>query len=156
MRKNSFFKALFFILTAILAGVLIFAGVILSIEGPKDPSFPKFMYIYFAFVAAIIIAIYSFFSVFVYRDAQKRGMDCWMWMCIVAFVPNLIGLIIYLVVRNKTNEGNRKCINCDAQISDKFKICPYCGTDQSMHCPQCGKQTSPDWNTCPYCSNKLK
>lgn len=156
MNKNSFFKFIFFLLTAALAGMLIFAGIMLVTEGPKEPDFPKFAYGYFALVITFIIAFFASVSVYVYKDAQKRGMEQWMWMCIAVFIPNLIGLIIYILARNKIIEGKCKCINCGSLISDKFEICPYCGTDLKMHCSQCGKQISPEWNTCPYCSNKLK
>lgn len=156
MNKNSFFKFIFFILVAIFACLFTMVGIMLATEGPKDPSFPKFMYAYFALAAFFIIAIFTAISVFVYRDSQKRGMDSWMWMCIAIFVPNLIGLIIYIIARNKIETDKHKCIKCGELISTEYKLCPYCGTDLSNHCSQCGKQISPDWSTCPYCSNKLK
>ena len=45
------------------------------------------------FVVSILIAIW------VYRDAERRGMNGVLWL-IVVLIANIIGLIIYLVVRS--------------------------------------------------------
>ena len=49
-------------------------------------------------------------GVFVYRDANARGMEPLLWTLLAVFAPGFIGLIVYLVVRR-----------------DHFKlICPQC------------------------------
>jgi len=45
----------------------------------------------------IIIAI--LIAIWVYRDAESRGMSGILWLLVVIFVPYFIGLIVYLVVR---------------------------------------------------------
>nr|MDO8082972.1 PLDc N-terminal domain-containing protein [Candidatus Freyarchaeota archaeon] len=50
-------------------------------------------------VAAIaVIAIWIVLAVWVYRDANERGMDAAIWLLIV-ILTGIIGLIIYLIVR---------------------------------------------------------
>lgn len=44
------------------------------------------------FIIAILLAIW------VYRDAESRGMNGVMWL-IILFIAGIIGLIIYLIVR---------------------------------------------------------
>ncbi len=44
------------------------------------------------FIVAILICVW------VYRDAQKRGMNATLWLIIV-LLTSILGLIIYLIVR---------------------------------------------------------
>jgi hypothetical protein len=48
------------------------------------------------FVAAFIVSI--LIAIWVYRDAESRGMSGVLWL-IVVLIAGIIGLIIYLVVR---------------------------------------------------------
>jgi RNA polymerase subunit RPABC4/transcription elongation factor Spt4 len=118
-----------------------------------DPPYPGIFRtpLYIIFIAAVISAL----AFFTYKDASKQGMDPWMWMTIVVFLPNFIGLIIYLIVRkNLTYE--KKCINCGKPVSGEFKLCPYCGAELNVRCPGCNREISSEWNVCPYCSMNLK
>ncbi len=80
----------------------------------------------------IFVVIQILLAVFVYKDSKKRGMEPILWTLIVFLVPNFIGLIIYLVVRNthKTNPymNNLKCRNCGTPIQKNWKVCPNCMT----------------------------
>lgn len=52
-------------------------------------------------VIAIIISVavvWIVLAVWVYRDANERGMDAAIWLLIV-LLTGIIGLIIYLIVR---------------------------------------------------------
>jgi putative membrane protein len=51
------------------------------------------------FIIAILLAIW------VYRDAESRGMNGVMWL-IILFIAGIIGLIIYLIVR-KDKTGSK-------------------------------------------------
>lgn len=80
----------------------------------------------------ISVLIQILLAVFVYKDSKKRGMEPILWTLIVIFVPNFIGLIIYLVVRS-THKGNPytnqlKCKNCGTVIQKNWKVCPKCMT----------------------------
>ena len=89
----------------------------------------------------------------VYRDALQRGMDPWLWATVAVFVPLLIGVVIYLIVRA---EAGAKCTNCGRQLQRGFRICPYCGHHQELRCPQCRAPVAADWNLCPQCGQSLK
>lgn len=73
----------------------------------------------FFFIIPIVI------SIFVYRDAQSRGMNGLVWALIVIFVPSYIGLIIYFIVRE--NEGTYECANCHRSVKSNQDYCPNCG-----------------------------
>jgi DNA-directed RNA polymerase subunit RPC12/RpoP len=156
MKRSSLFKVIYFILAGLI-GLLMLGFLGFGIAGKSiDPDFPTFMTFYFAIGALLAAAIISAISVFVYKDASKRGMDPWMWMTIAVFVPNLIGLIIYIIVRKNTNSYEYRCINCNKPVSSEFNVCPYCGSALNVRCPECGRKVSSEWTLCPYCSKKLK
>jgi RNA polymerase subunit RPABC4/transcription elongation factor Spt4 len=156
VKRKSYFKIIYWILISIIgAGLIAAAGVIVT--GQRiDPEFPISFMFYFIIVILAVIAFTAAISIFIYKDASRRNMDPWMWMTVVLFVPNLIGLIIYLIVR-KENSGNRKkCINCGKPVNFDYNICPYCGADLSLKCPECGREISSEWQLCPYCSKNLE
>jgi RNA polymerase subunit RPABC4/transcription elongation factor Spt4 len=102
---------------------------------------------------ALLVCIYVVVvAVLVHRDARKRGMDPWLWATVAAFVPYLIGVIIYLVARST---GGSPCIDCGRRIQRDFVVCPYCGTSQQTTCPDCRKIVRPDWKACPYCGRRM-
>ncbi|UCG51762.1 MAG: zinc ribbon domain-containing protein [Candidatus Latescibacterota bacterium] len=88
----------------------------------------------------------------VYRDAQKRGMDPYLWAAVAVFVPFFIGIIVYLVVRSN---GRAICDSCGEPIRSEYKVCPYCGQRRELLCPECSKAIAPEWKVCPYCEHKL-
>jgi len=105
--------------------------------------------------------------VWVYRDAESRGMNGALWALLI-FVGNVIGLIIYLIVRNEndiitaTNQQMQNfagktvaCSNCSAAVMQKYDYCPHCGSVMKSACPACGKKAESEWKVCPYCAEKL-
>lgn len=80
----------------------------------------------FWFVIWIIIAIW------VYRDAESRGMNGALWL-IVVIILGIVGLIIYLLVRagekGKKEEIKRICPQCGRVIKEDVKYCPNCGKE---------------------------
>jgi len=79
------------------------------------------------FVIGILILIW------VYQDAESRGMNGLLWAIIVFFL-SIVGLILYLVAR----EG--KISPPPQRIT---RVCPKCGTvlsEDAKFCPRCGKE----------------
>lgn len=80
----------------------------------------------------IIVSIFLFvilipvlLGVYVYKDADKRGMNPLLWVLIVVLVPGLIGFILYLIFRG-SNEGLRNCPNCNSVLDRNYDVCPNC------------------------------
>lgn len=159
--ETSKFKYLFWALIALIClPVLLFFikvfPLILS-EGAESFKNTIAMGSIFILIMVFIASIVFVIARFVYNDAKKRGMDPWLWMTVAIFIPNLIGLIIYLVARNSyVNIDNRQCINCGRTINKDFKLCPYCGKDLNNTCGQCGSTVDEAWKMCPYCGKDLK
>lgn len=49
----------------------------------------------------ILMTLPVVIAVYVYRDAEQRGMKPTVWMVVAAFVPLCLGLVVYLIVRMK-------------------------------------------------------
>ncbi len=102
-------------------------------------------------VAFLLLAI--LLGVYVYRDAGRRGMNALLWTLVVIFVPSLIGLIIYLLVRG--NYSDLRCPDCDTPITNQYAVCPRCGAKLRPACPACAMPVEPDWQVCPRCAQPL-
>ncbi|HLW80838.1 MAG TPA: zinc ribbon domain-containing protein [Candidatus Acidoferrales bacterium] len=122
---------------------------------PTDPDMGKwprwgqalFVYGIFLFVVALVALIG-----YVYGDAKRRGMRYVMWTLLAIFVPDLIGVILYFILRDPLPA---ECPGCHASVFAKFAFCPHCGTATRPVCPQCGKALEPAWVNCGYCGTKL-
>jgi hypothetical protein len=109
----------------------------------------------------VLIILWLFVIVWVYRDAERRKMSGVLWALFV-LVGNIIGLLIYLIVRNDSLPARQTeqivadpCPNCEKKVQQDFEFCPNCGTKLRITCPSCGKPTTAGWKVCPYCEAKL-
>ena len=108
----------------------------------------------------LMLGLWLVIIVWVFRDAERRGMSGLLWALLV-LVGNLIGLLIYLIVRSGNLPGqlevktSEPCANCGKNIAKKFVFCPYCGTRLKANCPSCEQPVSNDWRVCPQCGEKL-
>lgn len=70
-------------------------------------------------------------------DAEKRGMSGILWLLLV-LIGNVIGLLIYAIVRSETpvkrrtegaggSAGPEKCPGCGKAVDGSWKTCPACG-----------------------------
>lgn len=89
------------------------------------------------FVAVLVVVILV--AVWVYRDAEERDMNGALWL-IVVILTNIIGLIIYLVVRGdhpkkeakETTAGQPEgpfCPSCGDRLTEGDRFCSNCGHD---------------------------
>lgn len=108
----------------------------------------------------LLLILWIVVIAWVYRDAEKRGMNGVLWALLV-FIGNIIGLLIYLIVRSDNRSAPPKtvetyiCSNCKKSIQPQFKFCPSCGETLDDVCPKCKKPVKTDWKVCPDCGEKL-
>lgn len=112
--------------TAVLGGLLTFAGVILSIW--------------------VLMVFY------VNADAKRRQMNRLLWTLLVIFIPNAIGFIVYFLLRKPIAYP---CPKCRAPLQPEFVFCPACGLELAQKCPSCHKAVERGWLTCAFCGGKL-
>ena len=118
----------------------------------------------FSIVSLILLVIWIFVIVWVYRDAERRGMNGVLWALLV-FIGNLIGLLIYLIVRSNNGSAAKEaptsqptsqmCSKCQLPLSSTYVFCPSCGDRLRSDCPKCHKPIEKDWKVCPHCGEKL-
>ena len=119
-------------------------------------------YRHISFLSFVFLIIWIAVIVWVYRDAERRGMNGVLWALLV-FIGNVIGLLIYLIVRNDSSERPedkpgapaRSCPSCGKPLAEDFTFCPGCGFRLTGHtCDGCGKPMEPDWIVCPHCGRE--
>jgi hypothetical protein len=113
-----------------------------------NPWFPRTWGL--SFISFVLFLVWIAVVIWVYRDAERRDMNGVLWALLV-FLGNLIGLLIYLIVRSDPGKAPPK-----EAASQPFAYCPYCGAAMHSVCPGCGKPMEEDWKACPHCGHKLK
>ena len=81
--------------------------------------------LYFSILGVLFIFIPVMIGIYVYRDANTRGMNAPLWTLIAVLAPTFIGLIIYLIVR--TDHSTFQCPKCNQVLEASWEICPKCG-----------------------------
>lgn len=76
-----------------------------------------------AAVGTLIVA-WVFCLGYVYGDARRRGMPRVLWTLIAAFIPNLLGFLLYFALRQPIVSP---CTNCGQAVTAKQQFCPGCG-----------------------------
>lgn len=114
------------------------------------------------FLSLVLFAIWVVIIIWVYRDAERRGMNGVLWALLV-LIGNLIGLLIYLIVRSDAFQAppgrepsTRTCPNCQRSVASSFAYCPNCGSPLQPACPECKQQVETGWKACPHCGTKLE
>lgn len=108
---------------------------------------------YIIFILALFLVIPLIIGIYVYRDAQRRGMNAALWTIIAVLSPSALGLIIYLVVRSDQNR--LECPSCYAPVTNDYASCPQCGTPLKSRCTKCDYPLSPSWEHCPQCGESV-
>ena len=118
-------------------------------------------------ISLMLIVLWGAVLVWVYRDAEKRGMNGVLWLLLV-LIGNVIGLLIYAIVRSETPIKRPApvpppppepaaccppvvCPACAKPLAPGYTFCPYCGKNLKRTCPACGKPVEEDWKVCPSC-----
>jgi len=103
----------------------------------------------------LALALVSFMLGYVYKDAQRRGMNATLWTLLVLILSPaylLIGLIIYLLVREPLPYS---CPQCSATVNARFNFCPNCKYNLHPACPQCQREVADNDKFCPFCGVEL-
>ena len=125
-------------------------------------GFPPSWFVYQILPLGLLV-LWIAVILWVYRDAERRNMNGVLWGLLV-FVGNIIGLIIYLILRNEgiapqsstsSGPGSRLCPSCSVMVQPGFAFCPHCGSKVEAECPACRKPVSRKWKLCPFCGERL-
>ncbi|MFZ0640325.1 MAG: zinc ribbon domain-containing protein [Candidatus Acidiferrales bacterium] len=106
----------------------------------------------FNFLIPVIPLIVILFYGYIYGDAKRRGMRYVLWTLLAIFVPYIIGILLYFILRDPLPAD---CPSCHSPVLAKFTFCPNCGASVRPVCPQCGKTLDPAWTNCGYCGTRV-
>ncbi len=114
----------------------------------------------------IALLLHLALAIYVGFDANRRGMQGFLWGALVLFT-SIVGLVVYLIVCsgvfNQTTtlhpsqappppaSPGRECTGCHSPVEPEYKVCPYCGEELNRSCADCGKPILSGWKVCPYC-----
>jgi RNA polymerase subunit RPABC4/transcription elongation factor Spt4 len=140
-------------LAYVLAGIAYVAGY-LVMRYAAIPSDPKSVYwpeggkLLLCIVLPLIAVAYILLIGYVYGDSRRRLMRAWLWTLLAIFIPNLIGIILYFLLRDPMPFY---CSKCGASVKSAYTFCPNCAAALRPTCPQCGRAMERGWAHCPQC-----
>jgi len=166
-----------FVLTPLaLAPLGIFAGLAHGVRSigagswhfhPWFPLFPIWGFSLFFFVLWIVVLVW------VYKDAERRGMSGVLWALLV-FFGNLLGFLIFLIVRQdhpvSRGPGARKTTPPPASQAGapQAPAAPAAAAAapqaqaqaqapaEALACPSCKKPVEKSYAYCPHCGTALQ
>jgi hypothetical protein len=169
-----------FVMTPLMLAPLgIFTGLA---RGTREAFFngwhniPWFPFVPVWSFSLLFVIIWFAVILWVYKDAERRRMSGLLWALLV-FIGNLIGLLIYLIVRqdhpvcgergvpaipsepappDAAEKRPLTCPACKKAVEPNFVYCPHCGASLQQACPSCGKPKEIGWKVCPHCGAQLK
>lgn len=104
-------------------------------------------------VGMVPLAIYVLLLGYVWGDAKRRGMNHVLWTLLALFIPYVVGVIIYFVVREPVPVP---CPACGAKTPKGHAYCAGCGTSVRPLCPHCRQAVEPGWRNCASCGQPLQ
>jgi RNA polymerase subunit RPABC4/transcription elongation factor Spt4 len=90
---------------------------------------------------------------YINRDAKRRGMSPVLWTIVAILIPNLLGILLYFVLRQPVRSA---CPQCGSAVQPGFNFCPRCSYKLSPSCPQCQRLVGINDVFCPYCGTSLR
>lgn len=98
------------------------------------------------------LVVFILIAVWVYRDAESRGMSGGLWLIIVILL-GLIGLIVYLIVRSSHPVGGMP--PGYPAYPPPYQTPPPAAAGASMVCRSCGAPLTPGAGFCPSCGARI-
>ena len=87
-----------------------------------------FVYAAAALAVGIVIAIWLLCLGFVFADARQRGMRAAGWTLVAMLMPNLLGFLLYFVMRKPLAAP---CVSCSRAIPLDQPFCSWCGSSRA-------------------------
>jgi RNA polymerase subunit RPABC4/transcription elongation factor Spt4 len=126
----------------ICGAIAVFAGAHL------DKSVPRAAVPFLAILCGVVAVCWILLLGYVNADARRRAMSPLLWTLICIFVPNLIGFILFFLLRKPLA---RFCNKCGFRVEEGFRYCPNCNSPQAPVCSRCGQPLKGEYAWCPYC-----
>ena len=114
------------IAACVVAPLLVLAGLIGGALADDQRVFLGRMGLYWtaALVLGALSACWLLATGFVFADARRRGMRATLWTVVVILFPDLLGFLLYFVLRSPFA---LTCNRCGNAISTAQNFCACCG-----------------------------
>ena len=114
---------------AIVAAAMLI-GLAVGIYAIANGAVLRTMFVYAAAALAVgmVIAIWLLCLGFVFADARRRGMRAPGWTLVAMLMPNLLGFLLYFVMRRPLAAP---CVSCSREIPVDQPFCSWCGTSRA-------------------------
>ncbi len=139
----------------ILAAVaFIAAQLFFNLALPRHPHAPPaWARPLLGLLAGVGAGCYLLLIGYINRDAKRRGMSPLLWTIVAILIPNLLGILLYFVLRQPLRGA---CPQCGNAVQPGFNFCPSCSYKLSPSCPQCQRLVGANDVYCPYCGTSLR
>jgi Phospholipase_D-nuclease N-terminal len=87
-----------------------------------------FVYAGAALAVGTVIAIWLLCLGFVFADSRRRGMRAIGWTLVAMLMPNLLGFLLYFVMRRPLAAA---CVSCSRAIPVDQPFCSWCGSSRA-------------------------
>jgi RNA polymerase subunit RPABC4/transcription elongation factor Spt4 len=122
-------------------------------------------------IGALLAAFWIGLIIWTWHDIRSRSADIFAALLAVVLVAvfNVLGLLIYLLVRPKFTlaeqydraleeeillrdlEQSPTCHQCGRPVKQDWRYCPHCEALLKQPCASCGYLLEPGWKRCPSC-----
>ena len=135
-----------------VAGFLL-AQYLLLVVVPRQPSPPpQPLRMFLGPLVGFVLACYVLLIGYVNGDSGRRGMSRLLWTAVAVFVPNGLGIVIYLILRQPLLGG---CPQCGNSVQCGFNFCPCCSAKLHPLCPHCQREVQLADKFCSFCGQTL-
>jgi RNA polymerase subunit RPABC4/transcription elongation factor Spt4 len=101
----------------------------------------------------VMLGCYVLLIGYINRDAGRRGMSRVLWTIVAVIIPNMLGIILYFILRQPLQSV---CPQCGSAVQPGFNFCPRCSCKLSPSCPQCQRVVEANDAYCPNCGTSLR
>jgi Phospholipase_D-nuclease N-terminal len=112
------------IAAAVLIGLAVGCYAVANGEGLR----PMLVYTSAALASGVVIAIWLLCLGFVFADAHRRGMRAPGWTLVAMLMPNLLGFLLYFVMRRPLAAP---CVRCSREVPVDQPFCSWCGSSRA-------------------------
>lgn len=140
---------------AYLVAITVFVAFqwMMNVFVPRQPNPPPEGFrIAIGIVGGLFLGALMLLVGYVNKDAERRGMNKWLWTVLVFFIPNGIGFILYFLTRQPMRVT---CGNCGTIMPPNYRFCPKCAAPRLAVCGHCGTPTQPGDLFCNHCGRML-
>ena len=139
-------------IVAIVVALGLEALLVVRLWTPRPDNMPLWLLVVISVVVPLVVGGVILLCGYVYADARRRGMRALLWLLLAIFIPNMIGYILYFVMRDPLLQP---CPGCGTPVKGGFPYCPLCGVGLTPTCPQCKCTIESGWANCASCGSKL-